>query len=88
MLISLAEDAAEKMLRDGTASSQIIALYAKQGTRAAKLERETAELQKELIAAKRDSIRQGQKIEQLFELAIKAMKHYKGEDDEDGQDVL
>ena len=71
------------MLRDGTASSQIIALYAKLGTRESRLEREIAELNKELIAAKRDSIRQGQKVEELFEMAVRAMKGYQGEDDED-----
>lgn len=71
------------MLRDGTASSQIIAIYAKLGTRESRLEREIAELNKELIAAKRDSIRQGQKVEELFEMAVRAMKGYQGEDDED-----
>ena len=70
-------------MRDGTASSQIIALYAKLGTRESRLEREIAELNKELIAAKRDSIRQGQKVEELFEMAVRAMKGYQGEDDED-----
>lgn len=83
MLISLAEDNVERMLRDGTASSQIIAIYAKLGTRESRLEREIAELNKELIAAKRDSIRQGQKVEELFEMAVRAMKGYQGEDDED-----
>ena len=71
------------MLRDGTASSQIIAIYAKLGTRESRLEREIAELNKELIAAKRDSIRQGQKVEELFEMAVRARKGYQGEDDED-----
>lgn len=83
MLISLAEDNAERMLRDGTASSQIIALYAKQGTRTARLEREIAELNKELIAAKRDNLRQMQHMDELFMEATRMMKRYQGNFDDE-----
>lgn len=85
-MISLAVDLAEKQLQEGTASSQVIAHYLKLGTTKAKLEKEKLERENELLRAKTESIQSSQRIEELYESAIKAMQRYGGhgdyEDDE------
>jgi len=83
ILISLAEDNAERMLRDGTASSQLVTTLLKQGSRQAKVELELAELQKQLTEAKTESLRQSRHLEEKFTDAVKAMKMYQGMAEED-----
>ena len=51
-LVSLAVDLAEKQLREGTASSQVITHYLKLGSTKERIEKEILEKQKELIEAK------------------------------------
>lgn len=85
-MIDLAERAAEKQLRDGTASSQIIVHYLKLATEEKRLEREILRSQNELIAAKTENLKAERKREELFDKAIKAMKRYSGHgDDEDDE---
>lgn len=81
-LISLAVDLAEKQLREGTASSQVITQILKNASSKARLENEMLEMQKELIAAKTESLRSAQKMEELFAEAINAFKGYSGQEDE------
>lgn len=52
LMISLAVQCAEKQLRDGTASSQVITHYLKLGSSKERIEKEILEKQKELIEAK------------------------------------
>lgn len=88
-MIALAMDLAEQQLRDGTASSQLITEFVKRGSTKAMLEKEILHEQKELMAAKTENLRSAQKTEELFEEAIKAMKQYSGnaeEEDEDSDD--
>ena len=84
-MISLAMDLAEQQLRDGTASSQLITEFVKRGSTKARLEKEILAEQKELMAAKTENLRSAQRIEELYEGAIKAMRRYsgQGEPDED-----
>ena len=81
-LISLAVDLAEKQLRDGTASSQVITHYLKLGSTKEKIEREILEKQKELIEAKTENLQSAKRIEELYTNAINAMKNYSGQGDE------
>lgn len=81
-LVSLATNLAEKQLRDGTASSQVITHYLKLGSAKEKIEREILEKQKELIDAKTQSLRSVQRIEELYANALNAMKDYSGSRDE------
>ena len=81
-LVSLAVDAAERQLRDGTASSQIITTLLKYATTQSKLEREILELQKELIQAKTDNLRAAQHRDEIYKEAIAAMREYGGYEDE------
>lgn len=82
-LITLATDLAEKQLRDGTASSQVITHYLKLGTAKEKTEREILELQKELIKAKTKSYQSNEEIKALYADALDAMRRYRGEGGQD-----
>lgn len=82
-MISLAMDLAEQQLRDGTASSQLITEFVKRGSTKARLEKEILREQKELMAAKTESMKSAKRIEELYEDAIKAMRNYGGHGDAD-----
>lgn len=82
-LIYLATDLAEKQLRDGTASSQVITHYLKLGTAKERLERQILEKQKDLITAKTEMIKSAERQEKLYADAIAAMKRYSGNGDDD-----
>lgn len=77
-MISLAVDLAEKQLREGTASSQVITHYLKLGSTKEKLEKEILEKQKDLITAKTESLHAAKRIEELFENAREALTLYTG----------
>lgn len=81
-LISLAVDLAEKQLREGTASSQVISFYLKQGSTNAKLEKTILEHQAELIKAKTENLHMNKNIETLYNDAISAMRTYRGENND------
>lgn len=77
-MISLAEQLAEKQLRDGTASSQVITHYLKLGSTKERIEREILEKQKELITAKTEALQSAKRVEELYSKAITAMRRYSG----------
>ena len=82
-LVSLAVDLAEKQLRDGTASSQVIAHFLKQGSMKERIEKEILEKQKVLIDAKTQAIQSAQKIEEMYADALNAMRTYSGQGESD-----
>jgi hypothetical protein len=82
-LISLAYDLAEKQLRDGTASSQVITQFLKLASPTERLEREILESKKELMVAKTEAIKSNKNVEKLYQNALNAMKSYRGESSED-----
>lgn len=82
-MISLAVDLAEKQLRDGTASSQLITHYLKLGTEKAKLEKEKLEEENKLLRAKTEAMQSAQNVEKLYAEAIAAMRNYSGNGDRD-----
>ena len=77
-MISLAMDLAKQQLQDGTASSQLITEFVKRGSTKARIEQEILEKQKELIEAKTQSLQSAQRIEELYENALDAMRNYSG----------
>ena len=77
-LVALAIDLAEKQLREGTASSQVITHYLKLGSTSAKLEQEKTKRELELLTAKTESLKSAKKMEEMYEKAISAMKSYGG----------
>ena len=77
-LISLATELAEKQLREGTASSQVITHFLKLGSSNAKLEREKMKREVEVLAAKAESLKSAKNSEELYKKAIDAMRLYSG----------
>ena len=78
-LVSLAIDLAEQQLLEGTATSQVITHYLKLGSIKERIERDILSKQKELIEAKTSALKSSQRIEELYENALSAMREYKGE---------
>lgn len=82
-LENLAMDLAEKQLREGTASSQVISHYLKLASSKEKLEKKMLEKQLELTQAKTEALKSEKKIEELYSNAISAFRIYNGSDGED-----
>ena len=81
-MISLAMHCAEKQMREGTASSQVITHFLKLGTEKAKLEREKLRQETEMMRAKTESLQSAKRVEELYANAIEAMRTYGGHGDE------
>lgn len=77
-LISLAVDEAERQLRAGTASSQVITHYLKLGSTREKLEMERLRRENELLKAKTEALESSKRMEELVGEALKAMRSYSG----------
>lgn len=77
-MISLAVDLAEKQLREGTASSQVISHFLKLGSSMAQLELEKIRLENELTKAKTQAVNSSENSEKLYKDAIKAFQKYSG----------
>ena len=84
-LISLAVDCAEKQMREGTASSQVIVHYLKLGSSKERREREKLEEEIKLLRAKTEAMKSAKVVEELYTEAINAMKTYSGHGDVDGR---
>lgn len=87
-MISYAVDLAEKQLREGTASSQVITFYLKLGSTKERAEKEKLEEEVKLLKAKTEALQSAKKSEELFEAAINAFRSYSGSggDEEDEYD--
>lgn len=89
-LVSLAIDLAEKQLREGTASSQVITHYLKIGSTKEKQEKEKLEEEIKLLRAKTENLETMKNIESMYKEAIDSMREYGGsihrEDDVDDED--
>lgn len=77
-LIAMAYDEAERRIAAGTATSQEICHFLKLGSSKARLEQEKLRKETEMLAAKSDSIRSAERIEELYTAAINAMRQYSG----------
>ena len=86
-LTALAVDLAEQQLRDGTASSQVITHFLKLATRKEEVEVEILQLQKDLVAAKTESIKAQQRSDEMFREAINAIKGYQGRGELDEPEI-
>ena len=80
-LISLAEDLAEKQLREGTASSQVITHYLKLGTAREKYELEKLKRENALLEAKKEVMDSSKRVEELYADAIRAFQSYNGQEE-------
>lgn len=85
-LISLAYELAEKKLKDGTASSQIITTLLNMRTEKAELEKAKLKSDLEVANAKIENLKRQSSSEELMQKAIAAFKKYSGQEDEDDCD--
>lgn len=77
-LISLGLDLAEKQLREGTASSQVLVHFLKLGSIRGRLEAAKIENENLLLAAKTAALESSKKMEELYKEAIAAFSIYNG----------
>lgn len=82
-LIALAIDLAEKQLRDGTATSQVITHYLKLGASDTRIDKEIKEKKKELLTAQTEAVKSSARVEELYAKALSAMRTYSGQNEED-----
>lgn len=93
-LIAAAVDLAERQLRDGTASAQVISHYLKLGSSRERLEQQRLELENEFLEQKTETLRAAARVEELYKSALDAMRSYAGQapiesgDTDDYQDVF
>lgn len=85
-MVSLAVDLAEKQLKEGTASSQVITHFLKLGSMKDRLEREKLERENELLRARAESLQSAQRTEEAYRDALNAMRAYSGQDIDDEED--
>ena len=81
-LINLLLDAAEKQLREGTASSQVITHFLKLGSSREQLEQDKLREETKQTKAKIDSLEAAANSEERYAEAIEAMRRYQGIRDE------
>ena len=82
-MIEYADQLAEKQLREGTASSQVITHYLKLGTSRERLEQEKIANENLRLKAQVAQIQSQQRAEDLMEQVLVAMKKYAGVDDDE-----
>lgn len=77
-MIALAIDLAERQLRDGSASAQVITHYLKLGATKENLEKEKLEKEIEVLKAKTEVLKSQKNQEEAYKQALEAMKIYTG----------
>lgn len=78
-LISLAYDLAEKQIREGTASSQVLTQFLKLGSSREKIEQEKIKNENALLATKKEIMESQKAVEALYTEALNAMRAYSGQ---------
>ena len=78
-LISLAVDLAEKQIKNGTASAQVLTHYLKLGSSQALLEKAKLDKENQLLQAKTEALKSQKKVEEMIESALLAMRTYTGQ---------
>jgi hypothetical protein len=82
-MINYADELAEKQLREGTASAQVITHFLKLGTSREQLEQEKIRAENLRLEAQIAQIKSQARTEDLMERVLAAMKVYSGQDDDD-----
>lgn len=83
-LILAAQDLAERQIRDGTASAQVISHYLKLGSSRERLEQQLMAQQAQLVEAKIENLASAARVEELYGRAISAMREYAGYEEPGG----
>jgi hypothetical protein len=79
-LIALAYDAVEKKIRRGEASSQELTHFLKLGSTRERREQRRIELEAEVLQKKIETMESAQRVEELYETALNAMRSYAGQE--------
>ena len=87
-LVSLAVDLVERRLIDGTATAAETVHILKLGSERERLERDKLARENALLTARVENIAAQQRIEEVYERALKAMKVYQGVGEESDEDDL
>lgn len=89
-MVSMAMKLAEKQIKAGTASSQVITHFLKAGSLREQLEQERISHENELLRVKKEALESQQRVEEMYVKALDAMRSYSGQapaqdvdDDED-----
>jgi len=82
-MISLAMDAAEKQILDGTASSQLLTHFVKLGSQREVKEQKRLELEAKLLEKKAETMETAERVEILMQDALKAFRGYQGENNDE-----
>lgn len=86
-LVSAAHDLAERQIRNGTASSQVITHFLKLGSSREILEQERLKHENELTRVRIEAHESAKRVEDLYTNAINAMRAYSGQDPIEEPDV-
>src|SRR5690242_8296071 len=78
-MIALADALAERQLREGTASAQVITHYLKLGTTREQLEQEKLRKENQLREAQIEQMASAARVEELYKSALEAMRAYGGQ---------
>lgn len=81
-LIAAAVDLAEKQIREGTASAQVISHFLRLGSSRERLEQEKLAHENDLLEAKREALAAQARVEDLYANALQAMSAYTGQQPE------
>lgn len=87
-LINAAVELAEKQIREGTASAQVITHFLKMGSSREKLEQKRLEQENRLVSAKIEQMASQARVEDLYTKAIKAFRSYAGQEPEEEEEYL
>lgn len=79
-LIAAAIDLAERQIREGTASAQVITHYLKLGSSKARLENEKLKTENRLLEKKIEMYESQKDTQKLYQDAIDAMRRYSGQE--------
>lgn len=79
-LAAAAYDLAERQIKEGSASSQVITHFLKAGSRRERMEQMRMEHEIELMTVKKAQLEGQQRLEELFGDAINAMRSYQGQE--------
>lgn len=82
-MINLAIDEAERQIRAGTASSQIVTHYLKLGTTRESLEQERLRRENTLLEARATAMANAERMEELMREALDAFRGYRMPDSRD-----
>ena len=78
-LVAAAIDLAEKQIRSGNASSQVITHFLKLGSTRERLEQQRLEHENELTRVRIEALESQKRVEELYMEALQAMRSYSGD---------